>query len=398
VVYAATLMSWQETKSLNQRFEAVLEQLHALFPRWPLGSTYTGWCSALRVWAPKILPALTDRLRDQMEKIAPRFWFQEGWLAFAADGSRVECPRTQSNEDGLGCAGKNRTAPQLMLTTLYHMGTGLPWAFEVGPGTESERCQLEKLVDLLPADSLLVTDAGFAGYDLCAALQNRGRYFLLRVGSNKHLLKELGYACEIQDETVYLWPERNQKHGDPPLVLRLIVLGSGRQRMYLITNVLDPKRLSKVQAGRLYGMRWGVEVFYRSYKRTMEHYKMLSRTPATCLEELRWTMIGLWVMGLMSVGRIVAGGAEPLAWSVAASRDGLRRALRGALSDKRPPIALGTQLARALKDTYVRTHPKTARNWPYKKKEQPPGPPKIRPAEPKEIERAQGLNPKTVAA
>lgn len=390
-------MSWQETKSLSQRLEAVLEQLHVLFPRWPLGSTYTGWCSALRAWSPEVLPKVANHLRGQLERIAPASWLREGWLAFAADGSRVECPRTQANEDGLGCAGKTRTAPQLMLTTLYHMGTGLPWAFEVGPGTESERRQLDRMVDLLPRGSLLVTDAGFVSYPLCLRLQADGRHFLLRVGGNLQLLTELGYAYEIQGQTVYLWPQDNQGRDEPPLVLRLIVLGQGARRVYLITDVLDPALLSDTQAQKLFGMRWGVEVFYRSYKRTMDHHKMQSRTPATCLEELRWTMVGLWLMGLLSVGKIVAHGEDPLAWSVAASRDCLRRALRGVLLGKRPPIPLRKQLASALKDKYVRTCSKKARNWPHKKKEHPPGPPKIRPAKLEEIERAQRIKSEIAA-
>jgi len=50
-----------------------------------------------------------------------------------------------------------------------------------------------------------------------------------------------------------------------PLVLRLIVLRRGEQEVYLLTNVLDPKRLSDEDAGVLYEMRWGIEVFQADY-------------------------------------------------------------------------------------------------------------------------------------
>jgi hypothetical protein len=392
------LMSWDETPTLTERFAVVREKLHALQARWRLGSSYSGWCAALQGCSSKVLPAITLRLRNLVKALAPEYQRREGWLAIAADGSRVECPRTEANEHGLGCAGKERTTPQLMVTTLYHMGTGLPWAFEVGPGTESERCQLQRLIRTLPKDSLLVTDAGFASYELCDALQKGGRHFLLRVGSNIHLLTDLGYCYEVRGQTVYLWPQNAQKHDKRPLKLRLIVLGSGQNRVYLITDVLDPRELTDEQAGVLYGMRWGVEVFYRSYKRTMDHHKMLSRTPATCIEEFRWTMVGLWLMGSMSVKNIVAAGNDPLAWSVAKSRDTLRRALRGAVCGRRPRVALRKQLASAVKDNYVRKGPKKARNWPHKKNERPPGPPKIRPATIAEIERAQRLTTQKLAA
>jgi hypothetical protein len=333
-----------------------------------------------------------------VKSLASKYQKREGWLAIAADGSRVECPRTEANEQGLGCAGKVRTTPQLMVTTLYHMGTGLPWAFEVGPGIESERCQLQRLIPTLPENALLVTDAGFASYELCDALQKGGRHFLLRVGSNLHLLTGLGCDYEVQGQTVYLWPRNAQRHDKRPLPLRLIVLGSGKNRVYLITDILDRRVLSDEQAGILYEMRWGVEVFYRSYKRTMNHHKMLSRTPATCIEEFRWTMVGLWLMGLMSVEKIIAAGHDPLAWSVAKSRNSLRRALRGALRGQRPRVALRDQLASAVKDNYVRKRPKKARNWPHKKKERPPGPPKIRPATMEEVQHAQRLSTEKLAA
>jgi hypothetical protein len=391
-------MSWEGTVNLTERFENVRDCLRRLFPRWRLGTSYSGFCEALEACSRQILPAITARLQRQLQAIAGKHWRREGWLAFAADGSRVECPRTKANEEGLGCAGKSRTAPQLMLTTLYHMGTGLPWAFRVGPGTESERRQLDDMVEELPEETLVVTDAGFASYELCKTLIDGERHFLLRVGSNTHLLTELGCTYEIQDETVYLWPGRQQKDGQPPLMLRLIVLGEGHKKVFLITDVLDHKALSDEQAGRLYRMRWGVEVFYRSYKRTIGHHTMKSRTPATCRAELIWTMIGVWLMGLMTVGRIMDAGEDPLAWSVARSRDCLRRAMRGALSQSRPRVPLARQLVHATTDSYVRTRPKKARNWPHKKRERPPGPPKIRPATTDEVQLAQQLTNKKLAA
>lgn len=395
---AGLLMSWDEASQLTERFRNSCECLQRLFPRWRLGTSYSGFCTQQQAWSPKVLPAVMARLRTQMQAMAGVHWRREGWVAFAADGSRVECPRTEANEQELGCAGRTRTTPQLMLTTLYHMGTGLPWSFRVGPGTESERRQLDEMVDELPAEALLVTDAGFASYDLCETLIETGRHFLLRVGGNFHLLTDLGYARETRGDTVSLWPDRHQKEGLPPLTLRLIVLGEAGKKIYLITDVLEHESLSDEQAGRLYRMRWGVEVFYRSYKRTVGHHKMKSRTPATCEAELHWTLIGVWLMGLMTVCRIIEAGNDPLAWSVAASRTCLRRAMRGVCHRSRHDDPLAAQLAQALTDTYTRSSRKKARDWPHKKRERPPGPPKIRPAKTEEVQRAKQLTNKKLAA
>jgi hypothetical protein len=146
--------------------------------------------------------------------------------------------------------------------------------------------------------------------------------------------------------------------------------------MYLVTNVLDRKALTNKSAGVLYDMRWGVEVFYRSLKQTLEKRKMLSHSPEAAKCELTWTMLGLWLLGLMSVSQILKRGVDPLRWSPAAARDRVRKSLRLSLQGRRDR-ALLDDLGCALKDDYERRGSKKARDWPHKKKEQPPGEPKI---------------------
>ena len=108
-----------------------------------------------------------------MRDFAGKYWRRGGRCAFAADGSRVECPRTAANERELKCAGRKKTGPQLFLTTLWHMGLGLPWDYRIGPGTASERRHLEDMLPDLPDDAVVVADAGFSGYDLYRRLLGR---------------------------------------------------------------------------------------------------------------------------------------------------------------------------------------------------------------------------------
>jgi len=375
-------MAWDEGQTLSARWEHAKDAALAWHPCWKLGSSYSGFTEALLRSSDALFVALKARFRRRMRQLAPRHTHTWRWRAFAADGTRFEAPHGEANETGLGCAGREKTGPQVFVTTLWHMGTGLPWDFCAGPGTDSERRHLEGMVDDLPEGSLLVADAGFVGYELCRKIHNSGRFFLFRVGSNITLLKELGYEYQEHDGLVYLWP---QKHRDEaPLVLRLIQLTRGRQTIYLLTNVLDPQELSEKEARLLYEMRWGIEVFYRSAKQTLERRRLASRTPATCLLEAQWTLLGIWLLGLLTVGRLVEQGIDPLEVSIAKARDAVRRAMRGAASGRRQSRrrtkhqSLRRELAAAIKDRYHRRHPKHARNYPRKKREQPPGPPKIR--------------------
>lgn len=377
LVWMAVLMVLSVEQTLQSRFDASRAVLRALFPKWSLGSSYTGWFDAQLKWIDSLAPALRRRLQRQMEDMAGRHWRREGWCAFAVDGSRVDCPRTEANQRELKCAGRNKTGPQLFLTTLLHMGTGLPWDFRIGPGTDSERRHLEEMLESLPGQALVVADAGFTGYELLARLLKAERNFLIRVGANVCLLKELGYFEQEGADTVYLWPRRNAH--EAPLTLRLIERRQGKKKMFLVTNVLDKKALTDRSVGVLYEMRWGVEVFYRSLKQTLHKRKMLSRSPEAAQCELTWTMYGMWLLGLMSVSRILARGADPLRWSVAASRDRVRESMRLALTG-RWDRALLKDLGGALKDDYKRRGSKKARDWPHKKNEGPPGAPKIQTA------------------
>jgi hypothetical protein len=155
----------------------------------------------------------------------------------------------------------------------------------------------------------------------------------------------------------------------------------------LITNVLQHDDLSDETAATIYRMRWGVEVFYRSLKQTLQRRKMRSAAPRQAALELHWSIVGLLLLGLLSVRAITARHKDPLSWSVALALRVVRRAM-----DKPPAYrTLLRRLAGAITDTYTRRGDKKARNWPHKKNDPPPGQPKLRIASEKELRHAQQL-------
>jgi hypothetical protein len=116
---------------------------------------------------------------------------------------------------------------------MWHAGTGLPWDWRIGPYDSSERAHMIEMLGDLPANAMVVADAGFVGYEYWKAIRDSGRHFVVRVGGNVKLLKRLGVARESH-QTVYLWPDNDAKKNQPPLVLRLIVVHDGKQAWYLV--------------------------------------------------------------------------------------------------------------------------------------------------------------------
>lgn len=398
LAWSGLLMAVGEQASLTERFRAVCECLHAACPHWTLGTSYDNWVAAQRREAERLVPAVTGKLRQHMLALVEHRRRCGRWEAFAVDGSDAACPRTLANQDAMGDTGKPDGIPQLTMTVLYHMGLGLPWAFRVGPSSESERGQLRQMLDELPAESLLVADAGFIGYDLCREMIDRKQHFLLRVGGNVHLLSTLGYDYEIDGETVYLWPVEQQARGQPPLVLRLIVVHEpGKQPVYLVTSVLDAKQLTAEEAAEIYRARWGVEVCYRTIKQTLGHAYTRSRRPDNCYLEMTWALLGAWLLELMTLRQVVATGGSPRDVSPAQARNAVRRALRDAPPRPRSRQPLLAVLAACRIDTYRRSRPKASRNYPRKKRHQPPEPPKIKLPTEKQLQQAKQLTPISLA-
>jgi hypothetical protein len=367
------------------RFEHAAAAAEGLHRHWSLGETYAGYARALAAASPALLPAIVRRLQRTMCERFDSGGRIDGWWPVAVDGSRVEAPRTEANAERLGCAGREKSGPQVSVAAFWQLALGVPWDYRVGAGVESERTLVGDMLGALPARSLFVADAGFASYDLCRRLSAAGHGFLLRIGRNVRLLRKLGYARREGAETVYLWPDRKRREGRPPLALRLVVRKRGRQAMYLLTN-LTARQLGAAQADELYRRRWGVETFFRTYKQTLQRRKLLSRTPENALVECRWTVAALWLLGLVCLARRPPG--DPADWSPAQARDAVRRALRPA-ARRRPTFQ--TAIRRARRDRYVRRRPKRSRDYPRKKRESPPRKPRIKTATRTQIHQAKRL-------
>ena len=351
------------------------------------GGTYQGLAKALKRHGMSLIGTVKMHLRQEIIKHAGERMFRRGHLAFAADGSMYDAPRTVVNEKGLGVYGRENSHPQMRTTTLWHMGMGLPWDWRVGQATEAERTHLRAMQDYLPAGALVVADAGFTGYDLLKDLHDSGRFFLIRVGERTTLLKGFGYEIEQKSKDVFwLWPEN--KKATPPFPVRQIRIGEGDKAVYLITNHLDASTLSDEDAGVLYKMRWGVEVFHRHSKQTLENRKVASASPILALLEMEWIMVGLLLLGLLAVRELIRKGEDPLALSMAAAIRAVRR-VNHQPALRQTPAMLRRALGRCVKDVYVRKGKKASREWPRKKECKPPGQPRVRAATPTERRKAK---------
>jgi hypothetical protein len=386
VLWVSLIMFWVSGKTLEEQFSTARRIVKFIRPSWKVPVSYSGFVAAQIRWWPLVRLRLILRLRPDSSMGSA--WRVKGWLMLAVDGSRFECPRTMSNERGLGCAGREKTAPQIFHTLLQHVGTGLPWDFRLGPGTASERRHLlERLADL-PENTLLTADAGFVSYYLCWVLTEAHHRFVMRIGANKTLIENLQEG-ETRENIVYLWP--NKEQSGPPLKLRRIGFRSkSGLPVVLITNILEEDVLSDEDAQELYQSRWGIEVYFRHLKQTWDFKTVLSRTPATALNEQSWRFLSFWTLQRIMASHQIAAGQNPRRFSAARARREIREVLQ-LMQQGRSGKSLAHRCLASQIDTYKRSGQKTTRPWARKKNDKPPKPPKTRPATAQEIKKAKRL-------
>jgi len=417
---AATAVLWatSELSTLHERFAQARKIITKVF-RWQLapGVSYQGFLKMLGTWQPELLSVVVPHLRAQMQEVHRAQWETAGYAVFAGDGTRVALARSASLEatfapqrrrrksahrkqsaaarrppkkQAAASRQKKATSPQLWLTLLWHVGSGLPWAWRTGPSGSSERDQLVAMVPELPAQALVVADAGFVGYDFWQALLTAGHHFVIRVGANVRLVRQLGWTRE-HAQVVYLWPDQAARKHQPPLVLRLVVVHDGKQPVYVVTN-LPKSRLRDRQVATIYGARWGVEVFFRTFKQTFGCRKLRSRSAPNAQLELEWALVGLWCVCLLGTRELSASGHEPARLSPAAAIHAFQRTLREYRVRPATPIeTLWAQLRRARLDAYQRRSAKTSRAYPRKKQRAPIGIPHLTRATPQQIALANAL-------
>lgn len=410
---AALLWSWSDELSLGDRFKKARQiTCKVLKIRKPPASSYQAFLKLLNKWTPHFVELLTHAFRRRSIKCFPRRLRIAGFLVFGADGSRLELPRTNSNEAAYAakCSKRQRgkkkrrkkkqtkrevNTTQLWITTLWHLGTQLPWSWKLGPCDSSERKHLSQMLAELPRESLMVIDTGFFGYDLWRETIASGCEFVVRVGSNAHLLKKLGYT-RTRGDIVYFWPLREARRSQPPLVLRLVVLQGKRTPVYLVTSVLDSKRLPSKDVAQIYQQRWGIELFYRSLKQTFDRRKLRSRNAANAYTEAQWSLLAFWAMALHAQHYQKSQRLDPNRLSCAGMLRAYRRAMREYRS--RPEVGedLYSLLRIALKDDYQRTKPKTNEDYPRKTQKPPAGKPKIKNATKRQVARAKKVKNREV--
>jgi hypothetical protein len=360
------------------------------------GATAAGFFLALGRLPLAALRAFAWALRLRISRLFAPFWSVDGFVPFGCDGTCLACPRTEELEGELSHdGGKSDSPPQLWLTALVHLRLGILWSWRLDKPNASERQHLLELLPTLPPGGLVVTDAGYQGYEMMAALMRAGVSSLMRVSSQTPFYLIGGRLgpdgrpegpvvdkAAWSDGQVYWWTQAARKAGQGPLKVRLMRVSSstGKSEVWMASDVLEKEKLPLQTAGRFYRMRWQSEGFFRTYKGAMRKVKLCSRTVALAYREAEGSLLGVQVLLAMGAWAVASSPGDKAGFAVcspAGVLSEIRYEMNQAPGKRKRRGRFLDRLRRAVRDRKPRNSSKVRRPWPKRKDHKPPKPPRL---------------------
>jgi hypothetical protein len=267
-----------------------------------------------------------------------------GFRLLALDGSCITLPRWRALGERYGYArNQHRNAvPQARIVMLQLPLVRLPWRYELTERGVGESTVANRLLQDIRPNDLVLMDRGFFHFDLFRQIADAGAYFAIRriKRLRTRTIRRLG-----PDDRLMLWTPAARRWQGATMRLRVLRYQiRGYRASAVVTNVLDPKRLSRRQivgladssawrterdAG-LYHRRWEIETTFRELKRVQQMQGGLrGRTPETIeFEVAGHVILYLLVRWLMVEAAAKQGIDEPLRISFAEALVEVRYASR----------------------------------------------------------------------
>lgn len=271
--------------------------------------------------------ALWERLFEEVAsgcaELAEEFDTWRGHRVVLLDGTCVSMPDEPELMEAFG-TNKSRHGrgnfPLARTVTAAAMCSRTVLAYAMGRYDEGENALARRVLQTLRKGDLIVADRLFAGAALYARYLAMELGFLTRMHqcvqvSRLKRLERNGRHDFITEMTV--WPQYRRDDPTLPEKVRVRVIRSTvrirgkKEKLWLVTSLLDAERYPADEIVALYGARWRIETLFEELKGTLSADVLRSRTPEGVSKEMAARILTLNVVRTIVVDAALQAGVRP---------------------------------------------------------------------------------------
>lgn len=226
------------------------------------------------------------------EKVHPvPLW--RGHRIFAADGSKINLPR-ELLLVGYRAPNREQYYPQGIMSTIYHLGSGLVYDCLLSKDKSERHCVLNHMEKLTVGD-VLVLDRGYFSYLLLHQASERNIHLICRLqsGTMNKAIKAF-WDSSLNETIIEYFPSAAVKSeikkqgydlNYKDIKLRLIKYKIDKEVYICATTLIDASYPADEFPGIYHG-RWGIEELYKISKRFINIEEFHSKTERGVKQEL----------------------------------------------------------------------------------------------------------------
>ncbi len=268
----------------------------ALYGMPPCSSNTGSYCKARRRLPLSMVSGLVRHTGQHMSDAAPMSWRWKGRLVRLIDGTTVELPDTDENQQIYPQSSTGTGCPLSRLVGIICLASGGLLNAAMGPVSgkgSGEQTLLRSMLDTFTAGDIVLGDAYYSTYFLLAALAERQvdavfeQYGARKKSVNFRTGKKLGKKDHlIRYKKPTLKPSwlNQEDYEAAPQTLTVRELAVGHK--VLVTTLLSPKAASRKSLKDLYQQRWHVELDLRNIKTTLGMDILSCKSPEMIEKEI----------------------------------------------------------------------------------------------------------------
>lgn len=254
------------------------------------------YCKARARLALGLVERLGREVGARLGAAQPVPWRWRGRNVKLVDGTTVSMPDTAKNQEAFPQSRQQKAGlgfPLARLVGIVSLSCGavLEWASGPCEGKKTgETAMLWGLMGKLDSGDIVIADRYFAGYFGIARLWQQGVDVIIRQHQRRHTDFRRGRRLGKRDHVVIWtrpqrpgWMDRNTYATMPEsIMMREVRVGD----LTLVTTLLDAGAILKTELVELYGMRWQIELDFRSIKTVMQMEILRCKSPEMIRKEI----------------------------------------------------------------------------------------------------------------